>query len=243
MIEINLIPDVKQELIKAQRTRSSVIAAAVFVGIASVGVVVLLAMYVFGVQTLRGTLADSSISTGIKKLKGVSDLSKTLTIQNQLTKISSLNSSKKIDSRIFDVFQAIIPPEPNQITISSLSVNSTDGTISLEGQAQNSYTAVEIFKKTVEGAKLRYKQSDSDQQQEVALASNISISDTSYGEDSTGQKTLRFSMQFTYAPELFDPASKNVSIAITVNGNVTDSYIGIPKSIFADRATDIQEEQ
>jgi Tfp pilus assembly protein PilN len=242
MIEINLVPDVKQELIKAQRTRSTVIAGAVLVGIASAAAVAILAIYVFGVQTLRSSLADSSISTGIKKLKAVKDLSKTLTIQNQLTKISDLNASKNINSRIFDVLLAVIPPAPDDIKVSTLRIDSETGTISIEGQAPNSYPAVEVFKKTLEGAKLRYKDS-SNKSQEVDLASDISISDTSYGSDSSGAKVLRFSMSFVYAPELFAPASKDTTIAIIVNGNVTDSYIGIPKSIFADRAIDLTETQ
>lgn len=242
MIEINLVPDVKQELIKAQRMRTSVITGAVLIGIASVAAVVILAMYVFGVQTLRSNLADSAISSGIKKLKAVDDLSKTLTIQNQLTKITALNSTKNIDSRIFDVLSAVIPPAPDDIKISSLRIDSEDGTISLEAQASNSYPAVEVFKKTLESAKLRYKD-DKNKLQEVDLATDISISDTSYGSDSTGSKVLRFSMSFVYAPELFAPSSKDTTIAIIVNGNVTDSYIGIPKSIFADRAIDITEVQ
>ncbi len=242
MIEINLVPDVKQELIKAQRMRTSVITGAVLIGIASIVAVVILAMYVFGVQALRSSLADSAINTGIKKLKAVDDLSKTLTIQNQLTKITALNGTKNIDSRIFDVLSAVIPPAPDDIKISNLRIDSEDGTISLEAQAQNSYPAVEVFKKTLESAKLRYKD-EKNKLQEVDLASNISISDTSYGSDSSGSKVLRFSMSFVYAPELFAPSSKDTTIAIIVNGNVTDSYIGIPKSIFADRAIDITEVQ
>lgn len=237
MIEINLIPDVKQELIRAQRTRSTVITGSIFVGIASVAVVVILAVYVFGVQTARNLFADSSISSGIKKLQNVSDLQKTLTIQNQLSKITALNGNKKVDSRIFDVLGAVIPPAPNDIKISSISINSSSQTIVIEGQAVNSYSAVETFKKTIEGAVLKY--TNNKKANQVNLASNISISDTSYGADSSGAKVLRFTMSFVYTKELFSPSSTNTSIAITVNGNVTDSYLGIPKSIFVDRAADI----
>lgn len=242
MIEINLVPDVKQELIKAQRTRFSVITIAMFTGIGSVVIVVLLAMYVFGGQALLGRIADSDISDGIKELKAVKDLPKTLTIQNQLTKISKLNSEKNIDSRIFDVLAAIIPPEPNDIKISTVNVDSATRTIALDAQAKNSYSAAEIFKKTINGSKLRYKDKNNNLQ-EIELASNISLGDTSYGSDKSGEKVLRFTLSFNYAPELFDPASKDTTIAIMVDGNVTDSYLGIPKSIFADRAIDIEEKQ
>ena len=238
MIEINLVPDIKQELLRAQIIRARVIFGSVTIGIVSMVVVVLLVIYVFTFQAVRSSLADTSIKQGSDKLADVTDLTKTLTIQNQLTKISVLNSDKKIDSRIFDVLNAIIPPSPNNIQISNLAINSDSELITIDGQAANSYAAVEIFKKTIEGAVLRYTDLN-DAPQEVALASDISTSNTSYGEDTTGSKVLRFTLSFVYAPELFSPASKGVSVAINIDGNVTDSYLGVPKSIFADRATDI----
>jgi len=241
MIEINLIPDVKQELIRAQRIRSKVIMGSVFVGLFSIGIVTILALYVFTVQTVRSALADSSIKTESEKLASIEDLSKVLTIQNQLTKISDLNGSKKIDSRIFDLLNAIIPPKPNDVKISNLSINSEDGLIAIEGQAENSYAAVEVFRKTIEGAKVKFTDINNEQQ-EVTIASSISTSNTSYGEDTSGLKVLRFTISFSYAEELFSPKSKNVSIVITNNGNATDSYLGIPKSVFTDRAKDITEE-
>ncbi len=240
MIEINLVPDVKQELIKAQRVRATVISFSILIGFVSAGIVTLLAVYVFGFQTIRSGLADNAIKEGAATLSSTEDLSKTLTIQNQLTKITAMHADKKIDSRIFNVLAAIIPPSPNDIKISTLAIDSTAGTIVIEGQAANSYAAVEVFKKTIEGAKVKFTADGSDQ--EVILASNVSTGDTSYGEDSTGSKVLRFSMTFTYAPELFSPASTNLKIVISTNGNATDSYLGVPKSIFVDRAVDIQAE-
>jgi len=231
MIEINLIPDVKQELIKAQRIRTTVITLSILISLISVAVVVLLVIYVFTVQSVRSGMADADINNGSSQLLKVTDLSKTLTIQNQLTKISILNDNKKIDSRIFDVLNAIIPPDPNSVQISNLNIDSTTGLVTIDGQAQNSYTALEIFKKTIDGAKLRYTDSQNNKQ-EIPLVSSIETSNTSYGEDSSGAKVLRFTVSFIYTPELFSPLSKNTTIAITVNGNVTDSYIGIPKSIF-----------
>lgn len=237
MIEINLIPDVKQELIKAQRVRSTVISFSILIGFVTVGIVTVLAIYVFGVQSLRGGLDDQAITDGSKKLTSIQDLSKTLTIQNQLTKLSSMHANKNIDSRIFTVLSAIIPPAPNAVQISTLTINSADGTISLEGQAANSYAAVEVFKKTISGAQLKFSSGGSDQ--EVPLASSVSTGDTSYGEDSTGAKVLRFTIVFNYAPELFAPSSTNLKVVNSTSGNATDSYLGVPTSIFVDRAKDI----
>jgi hypothetical protein len=241
MIEINLVPDVKQELITAQRIRSMVIAGTILIGSISIAIIAILAIYVFTVQAVRSGIADGDIKKGSDSLAKVEDLSKTLTIQNQLTKISALNSDKKITSRTFDLLNAIIPPSPNDIQISNLTIDTSTSLITIEGQAPNSYAAVEVFRKTIEGAKVKYTATDKTKQ-EVALASSVSISNTSYGEDSSGVKVLRFTLSFAYAPELFSFSSKDVSIA-TTTGNVTDSYLGVPKSVFADRAKDIDGSQ
>ena len=237
MIEINLIPDVKQELIKAQHVRSAVISVTILIGLASVAIVTLLAIYAFGVQTVRSALADDSIKKGSAQLAAVPDLSKTLTIQNQLTMISTIHDSTKIDSRLFDVLQEIIPPAPNDVQISTFKIDSSADQITIDGQAVNSYAAVEVFKKTIEGAQVSY--SDGKTTQTVPLATNVSTSNTSYGEDASGVKVLRFTIGFSYAPELLSPLSQNVKVTIANQGNATDSYLGVPTSIFVDRAKDL----
>jgi hypothetical protein len=239
MIEINLVPDVKQELLAAQRIRSTVIMISIFIGLASIGVVLVLAMYVFAVQGVRSSLADRDITEQSDKLSKVKDLSKMLTIQNQLTKISNLNSNKKIGPRIFDLLTTTLPSSPNDVLISDLTIDSTSNTITINGQAANSYAAVEVFKKTLDCSKVKFNTDEDKDYKTIALASNISTSNTSYGEDSSGAKVLRFTISFTYAPELLSPLSKNLSITCMTKGNATDSYLGVPTTIFADRAKDL----
>ncbi len=236
MIEINLVPDVKQELIHAQRIRSTVITGAILIGLISISIVALLAFYIFAIQGARDVFVNGQIDSGSKQLAKNDDLSKTLTIQNQLTKITDLNNDKKIDSRIFDVLKAIIPPAPNDVKFSDLTIDSTANRITINGQASNSYAALEVFKKTLAGANVKFTGNTG-----LVLASDISTSNTSYGEDSSGLKVLRFTVSFIYTPELFSPSSKDVSIVITNKGNATDSYLGVPTSLFDDRATDIKE--
>lgn len=239
MIEINLIPDVKQELLRAQRTRTAVISFSILTSIIAGGVLVVLALYVFGVQTVRSALLDNEITSGNQQLSKVEDLSKILTIQNQLTKISELNSNKNMDSRLFDMLSAVTPSGNNKVQFSSITVDSTDATtqtIRLEGQT-NAYDSMEVFKKTVGSAIIEYTQDG--QQKTVNLASNISTSDVSYGEDASGQKVLRFVLTFTYAPELLSPTVVAPTFKLSVDGNVTDSYLGIPKSLFTERAKDL----
>lgn len=253
MIEINLIPDVKQELIKAQRARSVVISASIITSIVAVATVVLLLVYIFGVQSVRSAYLDGQITTKGQQLSKVEDLSKILTIQNQLSSISQLNSEKIMSSRMFDVMSAITPPGDASIAFSQINVSpggvdaavddstavstTTGGQIQLEGQTAT-YDTMELFKKRIENTSFQY--TEDGETKLVVLASNISTTDISYGEDANGNKVLRFTLMFDYPAELFSSATSGQQLAfkLTANGNVTDSYTGIPR--FSERASDLE---
>lgn len=240
MIEINLVPDVKQELIKAQRARASVISMAILVGLIAVGIVVLLAIWVFGVQTARSVISDNTIQSESEKLSSVEDVNNTLTIQNQLSKLSEMHNNKTITSRIFDILTTINPREPNNVSITNLSLDLLTSTITIEAQAANGYPALEVFKKTITATTFRFTQDD--QQQSIPLASDISDSERSYGEDASGAKVLRFALSFTYPEELFSRTSRNATIVAPERTNATDSFQGVPHSLFTQRANDTTEE-
>lgn len=236
MIEINLVPDVKQEFIRAQRVRASVISVAILVGVAAIGVVVLLAFWVFAVQTARSVISDNTIKNENQKLSKVADVSNTLTIQNQLTKIVSTHDEKHVDSRIFDILTTINPPEPNSVAITKLTLDSAESTIRIEAQAVNGYPALEVFKKTINATKFEYTKDG--QHQSISLASNIGDSDRSYGENAAGAKVLRFTLTFTYPEELFSRTAQNATIVAPTKTNATDSFLGVPQSLFTQKAAD-----
>lgn len=240
MIEINLVPDVKQELIKAQRARATVITASILIGLISIAVVLLLAAYIFLIQGIISNRYDDDIAEYNKEFSSVEDLSKILTVQNQLDKMSSLNENKNITSRVFDVLTTIIPPSPNEVQISLLKIDTSTNKVTIEGQASNSYAALDVFRKTLGNAYVNYTDGDGNKQT-TELANDISTSNASYGEDASGVKVLRFTLTFAYADELFALSSKDATVTIKGEDNATDSYRVIP--IFADKAKDLTEEQ
>lgn len=240
MIEINLVPDVKQELIKAERVRASVISVAILVGMVAVGVVVVLAFWVFAVQTARSVLTDNTIKSESEKLAKVEDVSNTLTIQNQLSKLPAMHDDKNIDSRIFDILTTINPPNPNNVAITKLTLDSSASTIKIEAQAVNGYPALEVFKKTINAT--RFEFAEDGQTQSVPLASGMSDSERSYGEDASGAKVLRFTLTFTYPEQLFSRTAQNATVVAPTKKNVTDSFLGVPQSLFTQKAIDTGEE-
>lgn len=240
MIQINLVPDVKQELLRAQRQRSMVISVAILVSIAAVALVVVLAMYTYGVQAIRDNLSDNSIKSEAEKLASVEDLSNTLTIQNQLSLLSGMHAEKQITSRLFDILGEIDPPAPNNITIANVNLSIESSTVSIEGYAPGGFAALEVFKKTVEATNVDYRSADG--AQSVSLAENFNIEETSYGENSDGIRVLRFSVNFTYRPEVLSYDAVSLSIKPPHRENATDSYRRLPQSLFGEQAQDIQED-
>lgn len=231
MIEINLLPNVKRELLKTRVMRNRVISISFLVGGASIAAVVVLAL-ILGSQIAAEAVQNGVIKDRNDKLMAVEDLNKVVTIQHQLTKINEQHSGKKINSRIFDVVTAVNPVAPNNVSFSDIKVNPGSKTITLEGSAVNGYSALETLKKTILNTKVQT--TDGDKSSEVSLTKEIKDGDTSFGENSEGKKVLQFSFSFEYAEELLAPANNGTVSVLTPTGkvDVTDSRQGVPDSLF-----------
>lgn len=235
MIEVNLIPDVKLELLKVRRQRRMVTTGAIFTTLVAGGLVVLLSTYAFGVQAIAGTVVDGTIKTESKKLQSVEDLEKTLTIQTQLGSLKQLHDEKHISSRIFEIIATAVPSGENSILISRLSLDTDEKVVTIEGEAVNGYEALEVFKKTIEQTTFEYDV-DGEPQTGVAIASRVSDGERRYGESTTGQRVLRFTLSFEYPEQLFERQSQNGKIIGPNQQNVTDSARGVPESLFTNGA-------
>lgn len=231
MIEINLLPNVKRELLKTRVMRNRVISISFLVGGASIATVVVLAL-ILGSQIAAEAVQNGVIKDRNDKLMAIEDLNKVVTIQHQLTKINEQHSGKKLNSRIFDVVTAVNPVAPNNVSFSDIKVNPGSKTITLEGSAVNGYSALETLKKTILNTKVQT--TDGDKSSEVSLTKEIKDGDTSFGENSEGKKVLQFSFSFEYAEELLAPANNGTVSVLTPTGkvDVTDSRQGIPDSLF-----------
>lgn len=241
MIQINLLPDIKQELIKAQRVRNYVISLSIIVGLASVGIAALLGLLV-GVQMARDSFADSQIDSEYEKLSSTPDATKIVTIQNQLSQISTLQNTRSMNSRIFDVLLAVNPSEPNTVKYTSVKTNLADKTLTVDGTA-NDYSAVDILKKTISNAKLSIQRDG--ETSESALVNEIKDGDTSLGEDAEGKRIVRFSLTLSYVEGLFDNSIKKAEVVLPQGRvDVTDSRKGVPASLFtSDAAASTKEGQ
>lgn len=232
MIEVNLIPDVKLELLKARRQQTMVISVSVIVAILSVAVVVIMSIYTFGGQTIAENIADGSIEKNKKELKGVKDLPQTLTLQAQLDTLASIQGDKNISSRLFDILTVVVPTGENAVDITRLNFDSEENIIEIEAQARNGYEAMEVFKKTLAQTKFHYNQDDK-AAKPINIATGISEGERTYGEDSERNRVLRFTISFEYPDELFDATITDGKVVGPDTQRATDSSQGIPASLFS----------
>lgn len=204
MIQFNLLPDVKQEYIKAKRQKHSVIVISLLVAAASLFVFVMmfLTVYVFQRQHIKDL--DSEIATSSATLKDTPDLDKVLTIQNQLKSLSQLHDAKPVTSRLFGYLSQVTP---SAVTLGKINVDFTNATISVEGSAD----ALSTVNKFVDTLKFSTYQEegvaskDSDQPKpfkDVVLAS-FSRSD----------KETTYSINLNFDPAIFD-SSKKITLAV-----------------------------
>ena len=228
MIELNLLPDVKKEFIKDQRTRNSVISGAILVSIIAVGVIALLATTVYGAQKVLKDNLNKDILSNHKKVEEKQEINKYLAIQSQLKYLDEAAKQRSVYARFFDYLPQLNPAAPYNITLYEVKLTKDTTTINMTGVAGN-FEAVNNFKNTLERAKFSYKDSN-DEAQEVALFTEV-VSTAPSLATTDGQIKALFDFTITFAPEAFDPASKdpkiNVPKLVTSDGDQN-----APKELF-----------
>ncbi|MBR2994177.1 hypothetical protein IKF43_02180 [Candidatus Saccharibacteria bacterium] len=161
--EINLVPDIKGEMIKALKLRNFIFFLCIVVAAASIGITAIFGL-IMGGQQLALDNKKTTLDSLSTKLNSYSDLSEFLTIKDQLGDISAITGNKKVLSRTFNILSAIIPTGADTITISELSVNlsADQPTFSFDAQANAGkepfidYNVLDSFKKSMKYMRYDY---------------------------------------------------------------------------------------
>ena len=106
------------------------------------------------------------------------------------------------------------------------------------------FEAADIFKKNIEALQVRYKPynddgsvpSSKENEQQVTFASDVILSSptTSQSENSGNGDLVSFNISFKYAKEVFSMKNYIDEIRGLGKGNVTDSYMRLPRDLFKD---------
>lgn len=132
MIQFNLLPDVKQEYIKAQRLKRLVIGVSFVLSAAALTLFVILMSTVYLVQRKVISGLNQDIATTSAQLKDSAHIADILTVQGQLGSLSSLHGQKPAATRLFGFLAQLVP---TQATVSDLKVDYTANTMTISGNA------------------------------------------------------------------------------------------------------------
>lgn len=161
--EINLVPDIKTEMIKALKLRNLILFLCMAVSAAAIGALVVLGGIVGGQEVALGA-KENTLDLMSETIGSYDDLSDFLTIKDQLGKLSSISTNRNVLSRTFGILSALLPKGEDTIKISELTVDfSTDRpTLSFEAQANAGkspfidYNVLDAFKKSMPYMKYDY---------------------------------------------------------------------------------------
>lgn len=161
--EINLVPDIKNEMIKTLKLRNYIFFGCIVVAVASI-ILTLIFGLIMGGQRIAIENKKSTLETLSAKLNSYTDLNDFLTIKDQLGNIDTLTNNKTVLSRTFNILSALLPTGADTITVSELSVDlaGDQPTFSLEAQANAGkepfidYNVLDSFKKSMQYMRYDY---------------------------------------------------------------------------------------
>jgi hypothetical protein len=221
MIQLNLLPDVKMDYIKAERMRRMALSISVLASLVAIGLLVLL-LLVGGIQKKHLKDLSKDITRDSQTLQQKPQINKILTVQNQLQSLTALHAGKPAVSRLFDYLYQVTP---NNVSISSLNNDFTTQTMTITGGAD----ALNTVNKYVDTLKFTTYSVPGDNSSNKAF-SNVVLS--SFGLNSSGQgdSAASYTITVNYDKTIFDITQK-VSLNVP-NKTTTRAALDQPEELF-----------
>lgn len=217
MIQFNLLPDVKLQYMKAQRQKNLVISLSTIASIAAISlfVVMLLVVDVWQKKSLSDVNGD--ITRDSSQLQnGTSNLNKILTVQNQLSALTSLHNQTPVTPRLASFIGQLTP---STVSISTLNADFTLHTLAITGSASTAQ-AINTFTDTLKFA--TYKAGTGSSQNAFSGVVLTSTAITS--------KNATYTINATFDPTIFGETSGDVTL--TVPQQITTRSVLDQPSVF-----------
>lgn len=217
MIQFNLLPDVKIQFIKAQRTKQLVTMVSIVVTGASLFVVASLFLLINVAQKQHLQHLSTDIADKSKQLQNTPDIAKILTVQNQLESLDQAHDKKPVASRLSGYIETLTPAN---VSVSKLEVKFVDSTMEISGKTDQ-LSNINKFVDTIKFTKYKIKGDDT----EKDAFSSVVLD--AFAKTETG---ITYTIKLSFDPEIFN--SKNeVTInvpTITTNRSATEK----PSALF-----------
>lgn len=234
MAQLNLLPDVKLQYIRAKRQKRLVIGLSALVSAAFLIILIALFAYVRVSQKHYISALTQDINTATDQLKQKPDLDKILTIQNQLGSMAQLHDQKVISSRLFDY---LAQATPNNATISNVEVDFDQSTMDIKGNAD----ALSTINQFADAIKFTQFQAPGQTPESGNAFSSVVLKSFNVNSSSIGQNgKISYELQFNFQPIIFAniknlPSGNTEDKAVTLkipNLITTRSEIEKPGSLY-----------
>lgn len=204
-MQLNLLPAVKMEYIKAQRARRLVISISTIVTIATVALLLLL-LSVSGLQKKHLSDLNKDIATESKKLQKEPQINKMLTVQNQLGALTQLHAQEPAASRVFTYLNQVTP---SNVSITDFNIDFTKQTATITGTSAN-LANVNQYIDTLKHATYTTKDNSSAK----PAFSNVVLSSFSLNTDTSDpSQAANYTITLAYDPAIFDN-TQNVTLTV-----------------------------
>lgn len=226
MIQINLLPDIKLEYVKARRLKRTIISICVLASGASLAIFALFFVSVVFVQGQHLGNLEQDIKDQTKQLEDMPDIAKILTIQNQLGALPALHKDKPVASRVFRYIQQLAPSEAS---ISSMTIDFDQQTMIITGNATN-LAGVNKFADTIKFTSYTLEGEEVSAEKKFAF-SDVTLAQFSVGgSGAVGGKAASYTLNLKYVPEIF--GSEKDAKLIIPNQVTTRSETEKPQGVF-----------
>ena len=216
-VQFNLLPDIKIEYLKAKRQQHMVILVSVLATIVAISVFVLLLSVVYGLQKKNIGDLNADIKSSSRELQNTKDLTKILTVQNQLKALPGLHDQKVVSSRLYDYLSQVTP---TTASITKLNVDFSLNTMTISGGAPDLST-VNKYVDTLKFTKFSTK----DESSQKNAFSDVVL--TNFTRD---DKAATYTIDLKFDPTIFEGAD---SVDFTVPQIIsTRSEVDKPAALF-----------
>lgn len=223
MIQFNLLPDIKQQYLKAQRQKHLVMFISTVAIIAAIAIFVVLLLVVQVWQKKSISDLNGDIKKYSNELTNTDDLNKILTVQNQLKSLTALHDKKAVATRTFSYVTQVTP---QQASISKLNLDFALNTISISGSA----SSLETVNTYVDTLKFTKYKTTGDTSQSGNAFSDVVLS--TFGRTATG---ATYTITASFNPVIF---SEDESVALNVpQTTTTRSVTEQPTDLFQSNGT------
>lgn len=203
MIQINLLPDLKQEYLRAQQLKHAVIVAAVLISAVAITIAALFFAYVQIVQPQYQKSVQNDIDQKLEEMKTKPDAQLLVTVQGVLEQIPALKDQQQVVSRLFPYLREFTP---RSVVYNRANLSLDTAAITLSGSTV-SYEQAHVLANNLKSAQTTFRQGDTEQT--ITPYTGIVFGSLNKVDNVSDGRPVTFEITFQFNPILFQPTISN----------------------------------